>query len=236
MSDQADSLRRELTRRWPDLLPQDGSPLRPPIFEGRNRAAERLRRRGEYRTADSALVMPDPVLLQVRINAVSDLDSLVAATPGLKQGLVRLVADALPMASRSRDLRGGSMFSAGKPMRFPEARLGQVRLMVIAGLAVDHAGLVLDDGRCLAALTLALIKRLGSWKTRSKVAVLVDDCQIIDHTPPHQGAVGADLIVTPDEVMAVDNSNPPDMALEDLPEKLAHLPVVKAVLSMHREP
>lgn len=231
MPSSADELRRRLVQRWPHLLPPGGADPRPPVFDGCTRAAERLRRRGEYRRAGLALVMPDPVLLQVRINLLADLGSLVAATPGLKQGLVRLSADQVPVARRSRDLRGGSLLQAGRQLRFPAARLGKVGLLVIAALAVDRRGLVLDDGRGLAALTLALLRRLGSWSPAGKVAVLADDSQVIDQVPPHRLAPAADLIVTPSQVITVDHPPQGELNLEDLPPELASLPVVKAVRS-----
>lgn len=225
----AEELRQKLAQEQPLLVPPGSSGPRPWAFDGCNRAAERLRRLAAYRTAGLVLVMPDPPLLQVRINLLSDLGSLVAATPGLKQGLVRLTVDQVPMARRSRDLRGGSLMQAGKQLRFPEAKLGKVGLLVIAGLAVDKRGMVLDDGRGLGGLVLALLKRLGSWGPGGKVAVLMDDSQIIDQVPPHRLSLGAHLIVTPTQVITVPDPPQDKVNLEDLPPSLASLPVVKAV-------
>lgn len=224
-----DELRRSLCEKWPELInPESGTP-RAPLFEGRNRAAERLRRRGEYRLARGVLVMADPALLQVRINLLEDLGQLVASTVGLKQGLVRLNAADLPVTRRASDLRGGAIFKAGHPLRFPDAKLGRVDLLVITGLAVDRRGVVLDDGRSLTAALWAVIGCLGAWSAKSKVAVVVDDKQVVDQVPEDGVTPGADLICTPEEVITVGNPPRPATTFDHLPEKLRSLPLIKAV-------
>ncbi len=206
---------------------------RPPVFARSGRAAERLRRLASYRKARVVLVMPDEVLLQVRINLLGDGKTLIAATPGLKQGLVRLVPGQVPVARRRRDLTGGSLFKAGTHIRFPRARLGRVDLVVGAVLAVDRQGRTLGDGRGLLDLSYALLGHLGCLGPQTPLAVLAGGEQVRDDLPADPWDVRAGIIVTPDEVLSPPVEQPPP-SLEHLPPSLAALPLVRAVRGLGR--
>jgi 5-formyltetrahydrofolate cyclo-ligase len=227
-----EEIRRQLLERWQELWPQEAEPPRPPIFEGNNRAAERLRRQPEYLRARAILVLPDPVLLQVRINALQDGKTLLAATPGLKQGLVRVNPGDVPLQTRSRLLRGGSLAQAGQMLRLPQSRLGRIDLVVAPVVAVDQQGVVLGDGRGLADLLHALLWRAGALTAQTAVAVLACPEQIVPQLPADPWDLGASLVVTPEEVYR----HPPRplslAGLEDLPPRLAGLPLVKALLAL----
>jgi len=221
--------RQELARRWAQLWAQSGAPGRPPLFPGAGKAAERLRRLPAWRRAQVILVMSDPVLLQARINALADHKTLIAATPGLKQGLVRLLAEQTPVAQRSRLLRGGSLLPAGRPLRFPRARLGRVDLLVGAVLAVDQQGRTLGDGRGLLDVTYALLQELGAVQEDTPLAVLAAPEQVLAKLPAQAWDLGADLIVTPQETLSVEQPLRPRAGLANLPPRLADLPLVQAV-------
>jgi 5-formyltetrahydrofolate cyclo-ligase len=227
------ALRDELGLRWAELWPASGAPERPPAFAGINRAAERLRRQPEYLRATLLAVMPDPALLQVRINALQDGKVLLLATPGLKQGLVRITNQDVPLPQRSRDLRGGALFKGGKPLRLPGAKLGKVGLMVGAVVAVDEQGNTLGDGRGLLDLFCTLLTSLGAAGARTSLAVLAAAEQITP-TPLPQDPWdrGADIIVTPERTLRPAGAAHPAPSLEGLPPSLARLPLVKAALGM----
>ena len=226
--DQKQALRQQLYPKfdllWPEASPAKGCPL----FPGRGRAAERLRRLPAYRLARTIAVMPDAVLLQVRVNALNDGKTLLAATPGLKQGLVRLVPDKVPVARRSRDLKGPSLFTAGSPLRFPQNKVPRVDLFVGPVLAVDLKGRTLGDGRGIVDLTYALLRALGSLDAKAPVAVVAADEQVMDGLSSDSWDLWADIIITPSQTVrtqAVHAS--PD--LNALPAGLAGLPLVQAV-------
>ncbi len=208
-------------------------PSRPPVFARVGRAAERLRRLAAYRKARVVLVMPDEVLLQVRINLLGDGKTLVAATPGLKQGLVRIVPAQVPVARRRRELAGGALFKAGTHLRFPRARLGRVDLVVGAVLAVDRQGHTLGDGRGLLDLTCAILGHLGCLTPQTPLAVLVHGEQLRDRLPSDSWDVRAGIIVTPDQVLTP-RVEQPHPSLERLPPRLRSLPVVQAVRGLGR--
>ncbi len=225
-----EQIRQEYRARWAELWPPDGEALRPPHFEGSGRAAERLRRLPEYRRARTIAVLADPVLLQVRVNALADGKTLLAGTPGLKQGLVRITPQMLAIQLRSRLLRGGSLVQAGKPLRPPADRLGKAELLVAPALAVDAGGGLLGDGRGLTDLLYALLVSQGVITPRTPVVVLVDSRQLSEEVFPAQAwDLGADLAVTPEEVRRFSPPRRPTAGLDDLPPGLAALPLVRAL-------
>ncbi|MCB2226600.1 MAG: 5-formyltetrahydrofolate cyclo-ligase [Desulfarculaceae bacterium] len=229
-----DNLRAELGARWNELWPDSGEAGRLPLFPLAGRATERLRRLQAYRLAQTVAVLPSPSLLQARINALNDNKSLLAATPGLKQGLVRLTPQEVPLPARSKVLRGWSLASAGKVLRLPEARAGKAGLVVGAALAVDPAGRILGDGRGLLDLFWALLMRLGAIKAKTPVVVVAADEQVVDELPGDSWDVGADIILTPTRTIQVSGAARPEPDLDSLPEALAGLPVVQAVRGMAR--
>ncbi len=226
-----DELRVELARGWPREW-GDADASRPPRFPGAGRAAERLRRLSLWRQARVVAVMPDPVLLQVRVNALGDGKTLIAATPGLKDGLVRVTPQDSPVPARSRELGGHALAKVGKVLRFPRARLGRVDLLVGAVLAVDRRGRTLGDGRGLLDLCYALLRLAGEAEPPPALAVLAADEQIAGELPRQTWDVAAEAIVTPTEVIRPDPApTQPQPGLAGLPPRLASLPVVRGVLT-----
>lgn len=210
-------------------LDQEQAPSRPPLFEGAGKAAQRLRALPDYRAARFLLVMSDPALLQVRVNALNDRKNLVAATPGLKAGLVRLDAGQIPLPQRSRALRGGSISQAGRVLHFPHARLERVDLLVATALAADRQGNLLGDGRGLCDLVAALLARLKALGPSFKLVVLLDDSQLVENVPADPWDQRAGLIITPTQVIRPEGVKLPRPNLAGLPEKLASLPLVRGI-------
>ncbi|MCF8103484.1 MAG: hypothetical protein K9K66_17640 [Desulfarculaceae bacterium] len=227
MSDKK-KLRAELGARWPERWPEPGEPGRPPLFPGAGKAAERLRRLQPYHLAQALAVMPQPCLLQARVNALNDNKSLLAATPGLKQGLVRLTPAEVPLPARSKALRGWSMANAGQTLRLPGAKPGKAGMLLGAALAVDPQGRLLGDGRGLMDLFWALLMSLRVITPKTPVAVLAAEEQVVEELPSESWDLGADLIVTPKRIIKVASPIRPRPSLENLPPSLASLPVVQA--------
>jgi 5-formyltetrahydrofolate cyclo-ligase len=228
------ALRQKLSARWQEIWPESGEPGRPPLFPAAGRAAERLRRLAAYRQARVLAVAPEPCLLQARINALNDNKSLLAATPGLKQGLVRITPQDVPLPARSRALRGWSLAGAGHQLRLPSARPGKAELLVGAALAVDRRGRILGDGRGLLDLTWALLLSLKVISPETPVAVLVAEEQIVEELPCDDWDLWADLVITPQRTLRMAGVRRPKPSMERLPSRLASLPLVRAVLGRAR--
>ncbi|MCB2191631.1 MAG: 5-formyltetrahydrofolate cyclo-ligase [Deltaproteobacteria bacterium] len=223
-------LRHKLSAQWQALWPQEMEPGRVPIFQGAGKAAERLRRLKEYRLTRVLAITPEPCLLQVRINALNDNKSLLAATPGLKQGLMRITPPDVPLPLRSRALRGWSLAEAGHQVRLPTSRPGKAELLVGAALAVDRRGRILGDGRGLLDFSWALLRHLQVITDETPVAVLVHDEQVLEELPQEPWDLMADMVVTPTTVLRMPAVRRPKALLKDLPERLASLPVTQAAL------
>jgi 5-formyltetrahydrofolate cyclo-ligase len=222
-------VREKLAKRFAELWSTDQpGPLRAPDFPQASKAAERLRRQAAYRTARVIAIQPDPVLLQARINALMDGKTLIAATPGLKQGMVRVGPDMVPMAVRNRELTGHAMIKSGRQLRFPAANLGRVDLVVGACLGFDPQGRILGDGRGLLDLFYAMLRHLG-MKASAPLAIIAADEQKVDDLPRQKWDAAANLVVTPGEILQMDQQQPlPDLSA--LPRSLASLPVVRSVM------
>ena len=231
-----EELRQVLGARWEEKWPSAGEALRPPAFAGAGRAAERLRRLPQYQMARVIAILPDPALLQARINALGDGKTLIAATPGLKQGLVRIAPDQAPLPSRVQALAGNSLAQTGQVLRFPKAKAGKVDLVVGAALAVDRQGWLLGDGRGLLDLLYALLAHLKAISpARTPVLVLVDDEQVVKELPHDTWDLRADLVVTPSQVISCPGPGRAP-SLGKLPPALAHLPLVQAILGQQSRP
>ncbi len=222
-------IREKLAERYAGMWPvNQPGPLRPPEFAQAGKAAERLRRQKAYRTARVIAIQPDPVLLQARINALMDGKTLIAATPGLKQGLVRVSPDMVPVAARKRELTGHAMIKSGRQLRFPAANLGRVDLVVGTCLGFDNQGRILGDGRGLLDLFYAILRHLG-MKAGAPLAVIAANEQRVDALPRQKWDAAANLVVTPGEALLLEQEQPaPNLAA--LPRNLASLPVVRSVM------
>ncbi|MBU1156392.1 MAG: 5-formyltetrahydrofolate cyclo-ligase [Proteobacteria bacterium] len=223
-------LREQLSARWQELWPQELETGRAPMFDGAGKAAERLRRLKEYHLARVLVVTPEPCLLQVRINALNDNKSLLATTPGLKQGLMRITPPDVPLPLRSRALRGWSLAESGHLVRLPTSRPGKAELLVGAALAVDRRGRILGDGRGMLDFSWALLRHLKVISDETPVAVVVHDEQILEELPEEPWDLMADLVITPTRVLRMPAVRRPKGSLEELPEHLASLPVTQAAL------
>ena len=222
-------IREKLAERFAGLwLTGQSGPLRPPEFPNASKAAERLRRQAVYRAARVISIQPDPVLLQVRINALMDGKTLIAATPGLKQGLVRVSPDMVPVAVRNRELTGHALIKSGRQLRFPAANLGRVDMVVGACLGFDRQGHLLGDGRGLLDLFYALLRHLG-MKPSAPLAIISAKEQKVDALPRQKWDAAANLVVTPGKTLVLEQQQPtPNLAA--LPSNLASLPVVRSVM------
>jgi 5-formyltetrahydrofolate cyclo-ligase len=226
-----EEIRQSLWLRYQELWPGMGQKNRPPEFLGQNKAAERLRRTQAWRLSRCVVVLPDPVLLQVRINALQDGKQLMAVTPALKQGFVRLEPSGVPFALRKQSLGGHAMAKCGKRLLFPNAKPGRAQLMVIPALAVGADGLVLGDGRGVADLAYALLRAMGAIKQNTPVAALCAEEQLGQDIPAKPWDLYADMAVTSEAVHQF-KVNHTDPGIDRLPDKLAGLPVVKGVKQM----
>ena len=231
MNEAKQSLRVQLTAKynemWMNGNPPPG-PLRAPMFAGAGKAAEMLRRLPAYRQARTLAITAEPALLQVRLNALLDGKTLLAATPGLKKGLVRLSGQQIPMNRRHLDLHGHAMFQAGKPLPLPHARLGQADMLVSTALAIDNDGYTLNDGRGILDVLLALLSELEVLAANAPLVILADAAQQVEKLPHEEWDARANVLITPEGQRRWESSPRSGLAWDKLSSGLARLPVLKA--------
>ena len=206
--------------------------LRPPDFPQTSQAAERLRRHPAYRQAQAIVVMPEPAMLQVRINALLDGKNLIAATPGLKQGLVRLNTNNLPLPRRQALLTGSALAKSGKPIRWPGSKLNRVDLVVGTALASDSRGFLLGDGRGLLDLLMAMLNQMQALTSHTQLVVLQHENQFLDiNIPENEWDVPANLVVSPNEIKNFTHQKRTFINASILADNLAKIPLIKAVMN-----
>ena len=191
-----DCLRQQLAQTYHELWQTPLTPLRAPLFANAAKAAENLRRLPAYQMARNLAITSEPALLQARINALLDGKNLLVATPGLKQGLVRLTAQSIPIARRHIDLQAGAMFKAGKPLPLPRARLGKVDMLISTALAVDENGVCLGDGRGMLDLFCAILTQQDSLEAKAPLVLLLHEKQMLPSLPQDSWDVKAQLVLT----------------------------------------
>ena len=175
---------------------------RTPEFEGRNRAAERLKRWPVYREARRLMVTPDEALLQVRLNALGDRKRLITASPGLKEGFFELDAKNIKVKDRVRAAKAGGISVFGRKLSTDEADLGRIDLLVTGAVAADRNGGRLGKGKGFFDLEYAILRVLGCIDKNTLVVAVVHEEQIVESVPMEKGDVPVDRIVTPDEIVS----------------------------------
>jgi 5-formyltetrahydrofolate cyclo-ligase len=200
-----------------------------------------LRRLPAYRQARNLLITADPALLQARINALLDGKNLLAATPGLKQGLVRLSPARISMKRMSRDLQGHALFDAGKPLHPGRDRIGRLDMLVSTALAADRQGRVLGDGRGLLDLLCGLLTSLKLWE-KAPLVLLLHPAQVVDNNqygwPDEPWDARVQEIITPQTIISLaDREDDAGRRRAEAEEKWLtpaqrKLPLIKAWLGM----
>lgn len=237
MTDQKTALRERLAGKYHELWPGGEvhpMPLRVPFFAGAAKAAEALRRLPAYRHARTLAITAEPVLLQARINALMDNKVLLVATPGLKQGLVRITSQNVPINRRRMDLHGHAMFKAGKPLPLFQSHLGQADMLVSTAMAIDDNGVVLGDGRGLLDVLAALLGELKVLAAKAPVIILAHSEQRVADIPREAWDLRADTLITPDETINFAPAPRPFFMPERLAPAQARLPIIKAFMGAQK--
>ncbi len=178
-----DAIRRQI---W-DMLAAGRSPVDPygriPLFEGQNRAAERLRRWPLYRGAQCLMVAPDEALLQVRANALRDWKRLVVATPGLDDGFYLLDAREIPPGHWMRAVRASGVREHGRRLITSREGLGSIDLLITGAVAVDEHGGRIGKGRGYFDLEYAILRQIGCAGEETPIVGILHESQILAQVP-----------------------------------------------------
>lgn len=208
-------LRREVWRR----LDREGIATYPrpcyghiPNFRGNMTASWKLIRTETFRRATAVLVSPDPAHRLVRMNALSRGKTLLSYTPGLRRGFVLLRPEDVPRghyeaASSPRGaIRYGVLISSERDLKLLEGI--KLDLVVLGSVAVDEHGGRLGRGVGEGDLAYGMLKELGLVDSRTPVATVVHDIQLIESVPMEDHDVPVDYVFTPTRALRIESKHP----------------------------
>ena len=172
-----------------------------PNFVGAERAAERILKLEEYRSARVVKVSPDSPQRFIRYRCLLDGKILIMPTPRLREGFLLLDPSKIPRRSyeRASTIRGA--FTFGEKIS-PES-LPRVDLIVMGSVAVTEDGLRLGKGGGYGELEYAILLEFGKIDRSVPIATNVHDLQILNDLPRDPHDLTLDIIATPTKLIRV---------------------------------
>lgn len=232
-----DSLREEV---WMRLEEEDaarfpGAEGRIPNFAGAAEAAERLRKIDPWKAARTLKANPDFPQLPVRQRALEDGKIVYMAVPKLSDPDPFFLLDPEELDEPPR--KASSIKGASRNARQVAVEgLAPVDLVVAGCVAVDRTGARLGKGGGFSDLEYAVALEAGLIEADTPVVTTVHPLQVLaeGRIPTSDHDVFLDWIVTPDEVIRVeesakeDRAGPPGIVWEELTEeKIASIPLLQ---------
>jgi 5-formyltetrahydrofolate cyclo-ligase len=196
----ADAKQAVRERIW-DLLQREGAARFPgargriPNFRGAEQAAARLAELEPWHNAQTIKANPDAPQLPVRRQARRDNKTLYMAVPRLTEPKPFVLVQGDPTIKRA--------IKEGRPLAVTE--LDPIDLVVCGTVAVNrHRGTRVGKGGGYSDLELALLTERGLVTDDTTIATTVHPLQLTDDDLPEtEHDFRVDLIVTPDEVIAI---------------------------------
>ena len=126
-----------------------------PNFVGAERAAERILRLREYKSATVVKVSPDSPQRHVRYRCLLDGKILVMPTPRLREGFLLLNPSEIPQESyaQASTIRGAFIFGR----RIPPEDLPKIDMIIVGSVAVTEKGLRLGKAGGYSELEYAIL-------------------------------------------------------------------------------
>jgi 5-formyltetrahydrofolate cyclo-ligase len=204
-------------------FPPDG---RIPNFAGAGEAAQRLLEHPLLGDADRVKVNPDAPQRHVREVLLEQGTTVYMPTPRLRAGFKRFDPDAIPAGSYddAASLAKGDPYAAEAPLE----DLPQMDAIVAGSVAVTGGGRRVGKGEGYSDLEYAILRELGHDPV--PVATTVHPLQVVDEAPREPTDLPLSLVVTPEEVVEVEDPPPaPDGIDWDLldAEDLEEMPVLR---------
>ena len=198
-----------------------------PNFVGAERAAERILKLEEYRSARVVKVSPDSPQRFIRYRCLLDGKILIMPTPRLREGFLLLDPSKIPRRSyeRASTIRGA--FTFGEKIS-PES-LPRVDLIVMGSVAVTRDGLRLGKGGGYGELEYAILLEFGKIERSVPIATNVHDLQILNDLPRDPHDLTLDVIATPTKLIRVEkpSQRPKGIIWELLDEsKVKEIPIL----------
>jgi len=178
--------------------------MTPPEQGASGLLAEILRRHPAYRQSKTVFAVPDPAVLQVRINTLADGKRLIMPTPGLRRGFALFEPYHIPFAKIPFAVTFKGMSRFGRTLRNKELQGLGVDLAVAVACCADRQGYWLASGDGYFDLAVAVLAALEGVAEDCRVAVLCREILDQESIEPDPWDVRADLLVTPEKLLEVE--------------------------------
>lgn len=198
-------LREQNQARFP--FPVKG---RIPNFKGAERAAEKLLDHPFFKNARRIKCNPDSPQRPLRKMALERGITVYVPTPRLKAGFFRFDPDKIPEEHYS-DAAALSKWDAWKEDVVLED-LPQLDAIVAGSVAVTRDGKRCGKGHGFSDIEFGILRELGHDPV--PVASTVHALQVVDDFPNDAHDVPLSLVVTPDEIFEIDQTQEPPSGLD----------------------
>jgi 5-formyltetrahydrofolate cyclo-ligase len=224
-----------LERRGVSRFP--GARGRIPNFVGAEGCARRMTEIEAWRKARAIKANPDSPQTAIRRQALEQGTIVYMAVPRLREEkcFLELDPDHVPAASRVASIRGASSY--GRPVELQQMR--EIDLVVCGSVVVNRRGQRLGKGGGYSDLEFALAREAGLISEKTPILTTVHPLQIVANDLPllaHD--IPVDFIVTPEEVIRTDTSEPrPEGILWDFlsEDQIAAIPILKLKQEENRQ-
>ena len=142
--------------------------------------AEQVRRLDGYREAKQIFAGPDPLLNQVRINALLDGKTLIMPGPSLREGFYLLKPYSVPFKDLNYAVTYKGLALHGRHLVDEEVEGLAIELFFTEILNVDSNGVFVGDGYGFFDLSVALLAELGGVADNAKVYAVGVGEQLLD--------------------------------------------------------
>jgi 5-formyltetrahydrofolate cyclo-ligase len=174
-----------------------------PDFDGREECDRELWALSAYSAASTVFFAPDNSLEIARRQALAEGKRIIVPTFGMRRGFVLLDGSAIEQGQHAFAATLDGMERVGLRLDLAALRaIGSVDLVVTGAVAVTRRGLHFGGGDGYFDLEWALLRHCGLVTSRTLVAVIAHDCQVLDADirPGRHDAV-ADIVITPTTVL-----------------------------------
>lgn len=196
-----------------------------PNFIGSESAAKRLRTLPAYRSAKTLMINPDSAQMAVRELALRDGKKLLMASPRLKTGFILLDPKSIRNPREAATIKGA--FKHGERVKIKNLKID---LIVQGSVAVDRSGGRVGKGGGFGDLEIAILMEAGAATDATPIVTTVHPLQIVENVPMTEHDVPVDVIITPDEVIEVEQRYPKPSGIHwDLlsPESYQQMPILE---------
>lgn len=182
-----------------------------PDFEGSEAAIARLTALDVYKRAKVLFITPDNGLEQLRAQAVRDGKVQIVTTYGIRRGTVEIRPEDVPAGREEYAAMLDAMEKVGRYISLAELQQRYKFDMLVTGAsAVSRSGVRFGKGHGFFDLEWAMFYQIGVADSSTPVLAVVHDCQVLkdDLTPSPYDTI-CDMIVTPTQVIEVENAQKP---------------------------